>query len=107
MLGESDTRGYHVTLWSQPLHRWLAAWVYHKYDMTMFRLPGFLRLENWLLKREERKNPHLVAIPLGCKQDIRCYDLSRKGRDDVVTFEVTKEQYDRLKRSKLDDPVAQ
>lgn len=93
----SEDRSYHVTLWSQPLHLWLLAQVYHLYDMNVWKLPGFARLENWLLRRENRKLGSDNSIPLGAKQDLRCYHLTHKGRVNHITLDVSGETYDRLR----------
>lgn len=96
-------RVYRVTLWRQPLRYWLWAQIYHVYDMLVWRVPGFFRLEAWLLEREERKlGGGRLATPLGAKQDIRCYHLTQKGRDSVVTFDVSRDVYERLRGCRSD-----
>jgi len=95
-LRTSDHRvAYHVELWTQPLHRWLAARTYHRYDMTAFRLPGFKTVEQLTLAWKMRRGR--PAIPWGAEQDCRCYLLTHRGRTVLAAVEVDKQTYDRLK----------
>lgn len=104
---EDERYKHHVTLWTQPLHRWLIAWAYHRYDMIVFRLPGFKKLERFLEDRENAKlSGDEFATPLSAKQDLRCFDLSRRDRDAVITFDIDQETYRRL-MNREHDPVAQ
>lgn len=65
-----------IELWTQPLHRWLIAQAYHRYDDIMWRLPGFRWVENQLLKASGDK----PDLPWGAKMDCRCYELMHQGR---------------------------
>lgn len=78
-----------VEVWQQPFWRWLVAVVYHWYDMRIYKVPGFKRLEA-VLAWFHRNEP-FIYVPLSCQQDIRCYDLDRKNKAVLATFEVTKD----------------
>lgn len=81
----------HVTLYRQPLHRWLAARVYHWYDMRVYKLPGFKLAENlWDWWYDKRK------LPLAAEQDCRCYFLHQRGRTMLATFDVPADVYEQL-----------
>ena len=73
--GESKTRR-RVT-YTQPPFWYVAAKIYHFYDMKVFRLPGFKKLEDWYEKRNQ-DNPFYV--PISAQQDLRCYQLTERGR---------------------------
>jgi hypothetical protein len=88
-------RAYHVELWEQPLHRWLAARVYHWYDMRVHRLPGYRLLERIKAWRYRNAEP-LTYMPISAEQDCRCYDLSRRGRAVHAVFEIDEQTYRRL-----------
>lgn len=96
--GVSKEVTYHVELWTQPLHRRLIAKAYHRYDMTMYRLPGFKTIEALILGWKMRGEK--IATPWSANQDIRCYFLTRKGRRVLETFEVDESTYERLKGEK-------
>lgn len=85
---------YIVELYQQPFWRWLTATVYHWYDMQIRKVPGFRRLER-LLGRLGKKDP-FEHIPLGSRQDLRCYHLSNAKRTVLATFKV-KEDSDIVK----------
>jgi len=72
---KSRTR-YRVT-YTQPLLYWLIAKIYCFYDMRVFRLPGFKKLEDWYEKRNQ-DNPFYT--PITAQQDFRCYQLTERGR---------------------------
>jgi hypothetical protein len=90
----SDNRvTYHVTLYRQPLHRWLAARVYRWYDMRVYKVPGFKLLENvkaWRWRNRE------WYVPISAEQDCRCYHLEQLGRTVLATFDVDSDTYQRL-----------
>ncbi len=84
---------HHVTLWQQPLWRWLLWRIYHSYDTVVWRMPGFRLLES-ALTRLGRGDPG--RIPLGCRQDIRCFALERQGRVVLGTVTVDADLYTRI-----------
>jgi hypothetical protein len=88
------SKRYQVEFWSQPWRHWIVANVYHWYDMHVFKVPGFRRLEKWL--HDRHGNDPLEYIPLGCRQDLRCWHLTNKRRVQLVTLGITAEQYGRL-----------
>lgn len=109
---------YFIELYAQPRRDALVAWLYHKYDMAIFKVPGFRRLEKHLESRHERKCSgncsygHVWSrasgssmrnfcgyMPLSASQDIRCFDLSRKNRTQLVKVSISEEQYNDLKGS--------
>jgi hypothetical protein len=87
----------YIELWQQPFHRWLAATIYHWYDMRVYRLPGFSWLERRLQNRHERRHPgDWTYLPLSCQQDMRCDHLSRLQRTTLATVNIDQETFDRL-----------
>lgn len=84
-----------VEFWTQPLFWWLVANAYHWYDMRIYKVPGFKRLENWLWKGHEDE---LFYMPLSCRQDLRCYDLDRKKKTVLAELEIDEETYEKVKR---------
>lgn len=86
---------YHLTLWRQPLHRWLMFKIYHWYDMRVYKMPGFKAIERWLMN--QHKGDDLI-LPWSCNQDIRCYYLSKKAREILVVLQVTEEQYKAIRK---------
>lgn len=87
----TEDRTHHLTVWEQPLHRWLIAEIYHWYDMRVYRLPGFRALER-LLDKLHRGD--MLYVPLGCRQDIRCYHLEQKQRTVLATLDISTEDYE-------------
>ena len=75
-----------VEVWQQPFWRWLAAVIYHWYNMRIGKVPGFKLVEKtlWWFHRDEP----FIYVPLGCQQDIKCYHLSIKKRKVLAKFEV-------------------
>ena len=88
---------YFVNAWQQPWWDWLVAHLYHKYDMLIFRVPGYKFVESWLYAREARRLGTDDPMPLGAKQDIRCYYLTRRNRVDVARQEIDQATYDKLR----------
>jgi hypothetical protein len=97
-----DVKSWHVEFWHQPLHRWVIARVYNWYDMKVFKVPGFRKLENFLHNRYNRKHPDietaLLYLPIGIRQDIRAFDLNRRQQVRLARVSITKETYDSLSR---------
>lgn len=89
----TETR--HVEFWTQSLWRYLVAHVYHWYDMRIYKVPGFKRLEDWLWKLHEDE---LFYIPLSNRQDIRCYHLRERGLTILADIAVDEETYQAIKR---------
>lgn len=89
----SSRNRFHVTLWTQPWYRRAVAAVYHWYDMRVFKVPGFRRLERWL---EHRHRGDDFYIPLSCQQDCRCHYLSERGKTELATFNIDEAMYDKL-----------
>lgn len=75
-----------VEVWQQPFWNWLVAGIYHWYDSRIYKVPGFKRLEKTLAWFH--RNEPFEYIPLGCKQDIRCYHLDNKQRKVLAEFKV-------------------
>lgn len=86
---------YWLEIWEQPMHRWLIAEIYHWYDMRIYKVPGFRALERLLERRHE---DDLLHIPLGASQDCRCYELSIKKKKSLASIEISREQYERIKK---------
>jgi hypothetical protein len=68
--------------------------IYHWYDMRIFRVPGFKGLENWL--HDRHGDDPLAYLPLGIRQDLRCYYLTEKKRIRSITLRITAEEYQAL-----------
>jgi hypothetical protein len=88
---------YRLELWEQPLHRWLIAQIYHWYDMRIFKVPGFRKLERFLEARH--KGDPFLYLPLGVQQDCRCYSLTVKQKTILADVEVDKATRDRIYRN--------
>ena len=84
-----------VSLYKQPIRRKVISAIYHWYDMRVCKLPGFKLLEK-LLRRLSKKDL-MLYMPLVARQDERCYFLTEKERVVLVDFEVTLEQYEKLR----------
>lgn len=82
-----DSSQHYVELWRQPLHQWLLVKIYHRYDMTVFRIPGFQRLERWIRNRAG----DWTYIPIGSRQDIRCFHLTQRKRTTLARFDISEE----------------
>jgi hypothetical protein len=93
-----DRRRYQVEFWSQPWRHWIMAQIYHRYDVRIFKVPGFKRLENWLLRNapEDRLPENDRELPLGVRQHRRCWRLTNKRRTVLATVRITTEQYQSL-----------
>lgn len=87
---------WYVEIYTQPTWRRLVHRVYHWYDMRIFKVPGFKRLERWLEDRH-KGDPELY-VPLSCRQDIRCYELGVQGKKQAALIKITKERYDEIQR---------
>lgn len=88
-------RTHHITLYRQPMHRWLAARVYHWYDMRVCRLPGFELLERFKGWRYRNRDWH-EYLPISAKQDCRCWYLSEHGKTVLATIDVPEDVYRQL-----------
>jgi hypothetical protein len=88
---------YHVELWRQPLHRWLIAWAYHRYDTLMWRLPGF-RLAERLVMAWKTRGGDILAVPWGANMDCRCYFLGQRGRVVLANIQIDEATYRALSR---------
>lgn len=86
-------RTHHVTLYRQPLHRWLAARAYHWYDMRVYKVPGFKLLENI---KEWRYRNRDWYVPISAEQDCRCYDLGERDKTVLATIEVPADVYQQM-----------
>jgi hypothetical protein len=84
---------HYVELWSQPLHRWILARIYHHYDMHVFRLPGFELLERWV---EWRSGDALHYLPISARQDLRCYRLGEKDRTVLAHLDIEPEVAEKI-----------
>ena len=90
-----------LEVYTQPTWRRLVAKIYHWYDMRIFKVPGFRRLERWLESRHQ--GDPLLYVPLSCRQDIRCYDLGIAGRKVAATVSISEEEYDKIRAARRDD----
>lgn len=90
-----DDKRYVLEVWTQPRLRWLVAQVYHWYDMRIYKVPGFKRLERWL---QSRHGGNLFYIPISCRQDLRCHHLQGRGRKMVVVVQVAEQEYCEVKK---------
>lgn len=84
---------YHVELWSQPTWRYLMFKAYHVYESRAYRVPGF-----WVVERVHDRRRTADRTPLQAAQNIRCYDLSRRGRQDLARLGMTARTYAAIKR---------
>lgn len=89
-----DDRRYVLEVWTQPWLRWLIGKSYHQYDMHIYKVPGFRILERWLHSRYKGDD---IYIPLSCRQDIRCYHLSIRGREVAAVVQLTEKEYRSVK----------
>jgi hypothetical protein len=97
--GAEPKHGYGVTPYTQPLHRWLIGQVYHWYDMRIFKVPGFKlveRIYGWWNLKVRKLEPWHEVVPLGVAQDLKCFYLTRKGREELKGFEISVEDYKKL-----------
>jgi hypothetical protein len=90
------TGRHFVTLWEQPLHRWLMAQVYHWYDMRVYKLPGFRTVERWL---ERMHGDDELYVPLSARQDLRCWYLTEKQRTQLAKLDLPSDVAERVKAS--------
>jgi hypothetical protein len=88
-----------IELWTQPWHRYVIAKLYDKYHWFIIKLPGFHAVENWLMKRHDRRSDDL-ALPLCALQDLRCFELSRKQRTEVCRLPLNEDAYEKLKKAR-------
>ena len=90
--------GYIVAPYTQPMHRWLIAKAYHWYDMRISKIPGYGSLEAlhaWWRIKIRHEDPE-DFVPLGALQDIKCFYLTRKGRNELRGFDISVEDYKKL-----------
>ena len=95
--GKAYGRDYikpYTEVWSQPIHRWLIARAYHRWDRRTWRLMGWLDHHfPWLARKDsawldENGEPLKIRTPLYARQDLRCYHLAQKGRKTLsMTYE--------------------
>lgn len=76
---------YKVEVWTQPWWRYAIAVAYHWYDMKIFKVPGFKKLEVLL---QRRHGPDWTYLPLSAQQDERCYFLTNRERVVLAEFPV-------------------
>lgn len=89
-------RGFGVRLTTQPAHRWLAARIYHWYDMWVFKLPGFGLLES-IKKWRFRNRPAETYLPISAEQDLRCYHLAQRGKTELATLTIDEQTFNQLR----------
>lgn len=82
---------HYLEVYEQPLWNWLIAHIYHLYDMWIFKVPGFKKLERLYSKyyhwRYAEKDPDRWGfIPIAVRQDLRCYELMRKNKKILAFF---------------------
>lgn len=116
---------YRVNFYTQPRWDYLKSRIYHWYDMRVFKIPGFSRIEAlderlhrlrckndcmtgkvWRRDQGERIETYCGHTPLGPRQDCRCHSLSRKNRVELDHLELTEEQYLMLRSSPRSIPEA-
>lgn len=88
-----DNDSYCVTLWKQPWTRYILAQLYHWYDMRIYKVPGFKKLERWAMERSKDD----WYIPWSTRQDIRCYHLMESKRETLAILYVDEQVYNSLK----------
>jgi len=112
--GKEMEISYYVDVYTQPVRNRIAGWLYHKYDMAIYRIPGYSRLERLLMERHDLKCQGCFIgevwrrgggaaeelfcgyMPLTARQDIKCFKISSKNRIDVGRMLITEEQYQQL-----------
>ncbi len=99
-----DVRKHFIVMYEQPLWRWLIAKAYHHWDMQTGRFTIIDRVQAQVHKlrcnddcgfwtdRDGNTDPGCCFMPFTVKQDLRCYELSRRDRDDLFEIEITEEQ---------------
>jgi hypothetical protein len=99
---EQAYTSYHVEFWTQPLWNYVVYRLYHFYDMHIFKVPGMRTLAKvadwWLFRKAEGKD--FMAMPWCAEQDLRCFELSKRGRVSVGEVDIDKETYDKLRKAR-------
>lgn len=105
----SKTKSYIIEIVKVPIKDRLFYNLYHWYDMRFpIRVPGWKRFEEWLgkhggrrlliekhfLGNEYRENLRDRLYDWTVKQDLRCFDLSKKNSTFIARFEVEKDVFD-------------
>jgi hypothetical protein len=93
---DRNTKTYHVRLYRQSAWWLWVGSVYHWYDTHIEKVPGVKWIEGLINKRRLKRGWEHY-IPIYAARDIRCYYLNRKSRVEIKDFEVTEEEYNRLK----------
>lgn len=107
MDGDAEVKGYtlstswhrdgrkthHVELWSQPTWRYLMFKAYHAYDRRVHRVPGFRLVERVYDSRRTADR-----TPLQAAQDIRCFYLAHRGRQELARLGTTASTFAAIKR---------
>lgn len=85
---------YFVNIYQQPWYRRLIARAYCWYDMRIIKMPGFKKLDSWHHTHFGKGDWTFLSISV--RQDLRCFELRRKDKVILATFEVDRETYLRL-----------
>lgn len=64
--------------------------------MNVEKVPG-VKLVDSLINKRRLKKGWENYIPTWANRDLKCYHLNIKGRNEIIYFEVTEEQYNDLK----------
>lgn len=102
---------YYMNLYTQPLWRHVISRMYHWYDMNKVVIKiakfyddylGYYSHRWWrVMKRKKMSEQEIFwEMPWSAMQDLRCYELSRKGRVDLFRVDITAEQRDIFRRVK-------
>lgn len=110
---KTGVQHYNLTISEVGLFTHLFGQAYHWYDMRFpMHLPGWKRFEKWLARHgADHRAQGLVAPDFEGKtrlrdrlygwtvgQDFRCYHWNHKKPNHLVTLDLTKEQWDAIKR---------
>lgn len=91
----NDKQKYVVQPYTQPGYRRLIAWLYHKYDIYIFKVPGFRWFERWHYRRFGYDD--LTFLPISVRQDLRCSYLHRQGKEILAEFEIDEATYQSMR----------
>lgn len=92
----NKTITYHVRLYKQPAWNYWIGVFYHWYDIHVENIPGVKLVEGWINRRRLKKGWD-DYIPTWANRDIKCCYLLQKNIVELQSFEVTEEQYEKLR----------
>ena len=85
-----------IEFYSQPLHRWLWARFYARYNKTISKMPGFSWVEAKAYRLRQRQYPDLEIIGWGPTMEVKSFFYRRKGRQVLGRCDLTEEMYQKL-----------